>query len=187
VGLVGLKDWGFGEMEGKGCQSLRSIGIFPCIKNTRLLNLLQACAWYIQFFIIAHRLAWVCPGALGQPTFWLNISGGGPCHQVYQKVWFEKETLCWSHTNTFLLSRLDTLILAISDAGDDIVNSVALKHAIGVDPKGKRTLGVVSKLDKVAGAEKEKSLLRVLKNETLPLAKGYVGVINANETQVILN
>jgi hypothetical protein len=63
---------------------------------------------------------------------------------------------------------------------------VALKHAMEVDPKLERTIGVVSKLDRINGEDKVSSIVDVLKNKVVPLAKGYIGVINANPNQVPL-
>ncbi len=61
---------------------------------------------------------------------------------------------------------------------------MAIKHAKEVDPKLERTIGVVSKLDRITGDEKIKSIVNVLENKTLPLVKGYVGVINASQEEV---
>jgi hypothetical protein len=79
------------------------------------------------------------------------------------------------------------LIIAISDASDNISNSVALMHAKEVDPELLSTIGFISKLDKIREEDEDKlsSVLRVLENKTFPLSKGYVGVINANPSQVI--
>jgi hypothetical protein len=62
---------------------------------------------------------------------------------------------------------------------------VALKHAKEVDPELVRTIGVISKLDRIREEDKLLSVVRVLENKTIPLSKGYVGVINANPSQVI--
>ena len=41
----------------------------------------------------------------------------------------------------------NTIILAVTPANQDIANSDALKLAMEVDPKGERTIGVITKLD----------------------------------------
>ena len=80
--------------------------------------------------------------------------------------------------------RPDTLILAIATAADEIENSVAIKKAEEVDPARKRTVGVLTKLDLEKEPPKVESLVKVLDNQTLPLVKGYIGVINHNNEQV---
>ncbi|ODQ67408.1 hypothetical protein NADFUDRAFT_69219 [Nadsonia fulvescens var. elongata DSM 6958] len=65
------------------------------------------------------------------------------------------------------------VILAISAADVDLANSSALKASRRVDPRGERTIGVITKIDLVEprrGAE-------ILLNRNYPLQMGYVGVI----------
>ena len=45
------------------------------------------------------------------------------------------------------ISQESTIILAVSPANQDLANSDALKLAREADPNGKRTLGVITKLD----------------------------------------
>ncbi|GME69501.1 unnamed protein product [[Candida] boidinii] len=65
------------------------------------------------------------------------------------------------------------IILAISSADVDLANSSALRAAKAADPKGERTIGVITKLDLV-DAETARSMLT---NKKYPLRMGYVGVI----------
>ena len=65
------------------------------------------------------------------------------------------------------------IILAISAADVDLANSSALKASKAADPKGLRTIGVITKLDLV-DPEKARSILN---NKKYPLSMGYVGVI----------
>ncbi|VEU21062.1 DEKNAAC101939 [Brettanomyces naardenensis] len=65
------------------------------------------------------------------------------------------------------------IILAISAADVDLANSSALRAAKRADPKGERTIGVITKLDLVT-PEDGKLLLT---NRKYPLRMGYVGVI----------
>ena len=65
------------------------------------------------------------------------------------------------------------IILAISAADVDLANSSALKASKVADPKGLRTIGVITKLDLV-DPEKARSILN---NKKYPLSMGYVGVI----------
>ncbi len=45
------------------------------------------------------------------------------------------------------ISQPNALILALTSANQDIANSDALKLAKEVDPKGERTIGVITKID----------------------------------------
>lgn len=65
------------------------------------------------------------------------------------------------------------IILAISAADVDLANSSALRAAKKADPKGERTIGVITKLDLIS-PEEGKGLLT---NHRYPLRMGYVGVI----------
>lgn len=65
------------------------------------------------------------------------------------------------------------VILAISAADVDMANSAALKASRRADPRGERTIGVVTKMDLIdahRGAE-------LLSNKAYALQMGYVGVI----------
>ncbi|KAI1377276.1 dynamin family protein [Hypoxylon crocopeplum] len=65
------------------------------------------------------------------------------------------------------------VILAISAADVDLANSAALRASRRVDPRGERTIGVVTKMDLVdpgRGAS-------ILGDKQYPLRLGYVGVI----------
>lgn len=65
------------------------------------------------------------------------------------------------------------IILAISAANVDLANSAALRAARTVDPRGERTLGVITKLDLIDPPLANK----ILNNKKYPLRLGYVGVI----------
>lgn len=65
------------------------------------------------------------------------------------------------------------IILAISAADVDLANSSALRAAKMADPRGERTVGVITKLDLV-DAERARAILL---NKKYPLRMGYVGVI----------
>lgn len=65
------------------------------------------------------------------------------------------------------------VILAISAADVDLANSTALRASRRVDPRGERTIGVVTKMDLVdpiRGAA-------ILSDRNYPLRLGYVGVV----------
>lgn len=65
------------------------------------------------------------------------------------------------------------IILAISAADVDLANSSALRAAKIADPKGERTIGVITKLDLVDPIKAK----QILTNRKYPLKMGYVGVI----------
>jgi replication fork clamp-binding protein CrfC len=65
------------------------------------------------------------------------------------------------------------IILAISAADVDLANSTALRASRRVDPRGERTIGVVTKMDLV-DAERGASMLN---DRKYPLRLGYVGVV----------
>lgn len=66
------------------------------------------------------------------------------------------------------------VILAISAADVDLANSTALRASRRVDPRGERTIGVITKMDlvdPVKGAA-------ILNDKQYPLRLGYVGVVS---------
>lgn len=71
------------------------------------------------------------------------------------------------------------IILAISSADVDLANSSALRAAKLADPRGERTLGVVTKIDLVD----PKVARKILLNRKYPLRMGYVGVITKAPNQ----
>jgi len=66
------------------------------------------------------------------------------------------------------------IILAISAADVDLANSTALRASRRVDPRGERTIGVVTKMDLV-DAQRGVSILN---DKKYPLRLGYVGVVS---------
>jgi dynamin-like GTPase MGM1, mitochondrial len=71
------------------------------------------------------------------------------------------------------------VILAISAADVDLANSTALQASRRVDPRGERTIGVITKMDLVdplRGAS-------ILSDRQYPLRLGYVGVVSKAPAQ----
>ncbi|CAI7650991.1 hypothetical protein N7533_009502 [Penicillium manginii] len=68
------------------------------------------------------------------------------------------------------------VILAISAADVDLANSTALRSSRRVDPRGERTIGVITKMDLVDPERGHD----VLCDKKYPLRLGYVGVISRN-------
>lgn len=65
------------------------------------------------------------------------------------------------------------IILAISAADVDLANSTALRASRRVDPRGERTIGVITKMDLV---DPERGA-NILTDKKYPLRLGYVGVV----------
>ncbi|KJZ75519.1 hypothetical protein HIM_04982 [Hirsutella minnesotensis 3608] len=66
------------------------------------------------------------------------------------------------------------VILAISAADVDLANSTALRASKRVDPRGERTIGVITKMDLVDAAKGA----AILNDKQYPLRLGYVGVVS---------
>ncbi|KAI1931156.1 mitochondrial dynamin GTPase Msp1 [Ophidiomyces ophidiicola] len=66
------------------------------------------------------------------------------------------------------------IILAISAADVDLANSTALRASRRVDPRGERTIGVITKMDLV-DADRGVSMLM---DKKYPLRLGYVGIVS---------
>ena len=75
----------------------------------------------------------------------------------------------------------NTIILAVTPANQDLANSDALKLARKVDPKGDRTIGVITKLDLMDDGTDARD---ILENRFLPLKKGYIGVVNRSQKDI---
>ncbi|EGC31084.1 hypothetical protein DICPUDRAFT_57918 [Dictyostelium purpureum] len=75
----------------------------------------------------------------------------------------------------------NSIILAITPANQDIVTSDALKLAQQVDPLGKRTVGVLTKLDLM---DKGTDALDILLGNEIPLSMGFVGVVNRSQQDI---
>lgn len=74
-----------------------------------------------------------------------------------------------------------TLILAVTAANTDIANSDGLSVARKCDPKGERTLGVITKLDLMDEGTDASSILN---NQLIPLKLGYIGVVNRSQLEI---
>ncbi|KAL6925713.1 hypothetical protein ACO0SA_000314 [Hanseniaspora valbyensis] len=79
------------------------------------------------------------------------------------------------------ISKPNCIILAVSPANQDLVNSESLKFARDVDPLGKRTIGVITKLDLMDDGT---NALDILTGKVYPLKLGFVGVVNRSQQDV---
>ncbi|KAJ6016689.1 hypothetical protein N7451_000068 [Penicillium sp. IBT 35674x] len=73
------------------------------------------------------------------------------------------------------------IILAVSPANVDLVNSEALKLARQVDPMGRRTIGVLSKLDLM---DHGTNAMDILSGRVYPLKLGFIGVVNRSQQDI---
>ena len=76
------------------------------------------------------------------------------------------------------------IILAVTAANTDLANSDALQMAREVDREGKRTIGVLTKLDLM---DPGTDAMDMLSGRVIPLQRGYVGVINRSQADIKTN
>jgi dynamin 1-like protein len=69
----------------------------------------------------------------------------------------------------------------VSPANVDLVNSEALKLARHVDPMGRRTIGVLTKLDLM---DHGTNAMDILSGRVYPLKLGFIGVINRSQQDI---
>ncbi|KAJ1982866.1 Dynamin- GTPase protein [Dimargaris verticillata] len=82
------------------------------------------------------------------------------------------------------ITKPNSIILSVSPANVDLVNSESLKLAREVDADGKRTLGVITKIDLM---DQGTNALDTLNGRVFPLRLGFVGVINRSQQDTIAN
>ncbi|SCV03562.1 LAMI_0H09142g1_1 [Lachancea mirantina] len=82
------------------------------------------------------------------------------------------------------VAKPNCIILAVSPANVDLVNSESLKLAREVDPMGKRTIGVITKLDLMDSGT---NAIEILSGKLYPLKLGFVGVVNRSQQDIQLN
>ncbi|ODV70272.1 hypothetical protein HYPBUDRAFT_133415 [Hyphopichia burtonii NRRL Y-1933] len=82
------------------------------------------------------------------------------------------------------ISKPNCIILAVSPANVDLVNSESLKLARQVDPMGKRTVGILSKLDLM---DQGTNALDILKGSVYPLKLGFIGIVNRSQQDITQN
>ena len=74
-----------------------------------------------------------------------------------------------------------TIILAVIPANADMTTSDALQMARDLDPKGIRTIGVITKIDIM---DKGTNAKRMILGQEVPLRLGYVGVKNRSQQDI---
>jgi dynamin 1-like protein len=75
-----------------------------------------------------------------------------------------------------------TIILCVVPANADMTTSDGLQMARQLDPKGIRTVGVITKIDIMDRGTNAK---RMIMNQEVPLRMGYVGVKNRAQEDII--
>lgn len=73
------------------------------------------------------------------------------------------------------------MILAVSPANVDLANSDSLKLARSVDPRGLRTIGVLTKLDLMDAGTNASDILT---GRVYPLKLGFIGVVNRSQQDI---
>ncbi|XP_026491636.1 dynamin-1-like protein isoform X9 [Vanessa tameamea] len=80
------------------------------------------------------------------------------------------------------ISNPNSIILAVTAANTDMATSEAIKMAKEVDPDGRRTLAVVTKLDLMdAGTD----AIDILCGRVIPVKLGIIGVVNRSQQDII--
>ncbi|KAL0954066.1 hypothetical protein HGRIS_005217 [Hohenbuehelia grisea] len=79
------------------------------------------------------------------------------------------------------ISKPNCVILSVSPANVDLANSESLKLARSVDPQGRRTIGVLTKLDLMDAGT---NALDVLTGRVYPLKLGFIGIVNRSQQDI---
>ncbi|KAL6703728.1 Dynamin-related GTPase protein [Coniothyrium glycines] len=82
---------------------------------------------------------------------------------------------------TEYIAKPNSVILAVSPANVDLVNSESLKLARHVDPMGKRTIGVLTKLDLM---DHGTNAMDILSGRVYPLKLGFIGLVNRSQQDI---
>ncbi|CAN3365350.1 dynamin-related protein Dnm1p [Diutina catenulata] len=82
------------------------------------------------------------------------------------------------------ITKPNAIILAVSPANVDLVNSESLKLARQVDPTGKRTVGILTKLDLM---DQGTNAVDILKGNVYPLKLGFIGIVNRSQQDIADN
>ncbi|KAG7463695.1 hypothetical protein MATL_G00179340 [Megalops atlanticus] len=81
------------------------------------------------------------------------------------------------------IEKNETIILVVVPCNVDIATTEALRMAQEVDPEGKRTLAILTKPDLVDKGT-EKNVLDIVRNQVIPLSKGYIIVKCRGQKQI---
>ncbi|KAL7845816.1 hypothetical protein AOLI_G00240080 [Acnodon oligacanthus] len=81
------------------------------------------------------------------------------------------------------IEKSETINLVVVPCNVDIATTEALKMAQEVDPEGKRTLAILTKPDLIDKGT-EKTILKIVRNQVIPLNKGYIIVKCRGQKQI---
>ncbi|XP_047438803.1 interferon-induced GTP-binding protein Mx-like isoform X2 [Mugil cephalus] len=84
------------------------------------------------------------------------------------------------------ITRQETISLIVIPCNMDIATTEALKMAQQVDPEGERTMGILTKPDLVDKGTEE-TVVKTVRNEVIPLMKGYMIVKCRGQREIIEN
>jgi len=84
----------------------------------------------------------------------------------------------------FYVTKPNCMILAVTAANTDLANSDAICIAKEVDPKGERTLGVMTKLDLMDRGTDARGIFSGESGDVPHLKLGYVGVVNRSQGDI---
>ena len=84
-------------------------------------------------------------------------------------------------TRKMIAANDQTLVLVVLPANDDFGNSKALKIAEEEDPDGRRTIGVVTKIDNLPDGS---DIVKKMSGADLPLNHGYFAVRNRTQKEI---
>lgn len=79
------------------------------------------------------------------------------------------------------ITKPNCIILAVSAANVDLANSESLKLARSVDPQGRRTIGVLTKIDLMDAGT---NALDILTGRVYPLKLGFIGVVCRSQQDI---
>lgn len=79
------------------------------------------------------------------------------------------------------ISNPNSVILSVSPANVDLANSESLKLARSVDPQGRRTIGVLTKLDLMDAGT---NAFDILTGRVYPLKLGFIGVVGRSQRDI---
>ncbi|KAH9930265.1 Dynamin central region-domain-containing protein [Fomitopsis serialis] len=79
------------------------------------------------------------------------------------------------------VTKPNCIVLAVSPANVDLANSESLKLARSVDPQGRRTIGVLTKLDLMDAGT---NALDILTGRVYPLKLGFIGVVGRSQQDI---
>ncbi|KAL0210471.1 hypothetical protein RCL1_004907 [Eukaryota sp. TZLM3-RCL] len=82
------------------------------------------------------------------------------------------------------IQKPNAIILAVSAANTDLANSDALQLARVVDPEGRRTLGIITKLDLM---DQGTDAMDILTGKVVSLRLGFIGVVNRSQADIVSN